>query len=204
MPCLVAEEKPHLVLLDLMLPGSDGIGLMQDILETAEVPVIFVSVYGQEEVVARAFDLGAADYVVKPFSATELVARIGAALRRRAASERAEPTEPYVLGDLTIDYAYRGVSVAGRPVPLTATEYRLLFELSVNAGQALTYERLLQRVWGMANFGDLRPMRTVVRNLRRKLGDGADNPTYIFTEPRVGYRMPKAERQEGSESQNVS
>ena len=129
--------------------------------------------------------------MVKPFSPTELVARIRAALRRRAAPERAEPTELYVLGDLTIDYVHRGVTLAGRPVLLTATEYRLLFELSVNAGQALTYERLLQRVWGLANSGDLRPMRTVVRNLRRKLGDDADNPTYIFTEP--SRRLPHGE-----------
>ena len=195
-PRLMAEEKPHLVLLDLVLPGTDGIELMRDILGTAGVPVIFLSVYGQDSTIARAFDMGAADYVVKPFSPTELVARIRAALRRRAAPERADPTGPYVLGDLTIDYVHRGVTLAGRPVPLTATEYRLLFELSVNAGQALTYERLLQRVWGLANSGDLRPMRTVVRNLRRKLGDDADDPTYIFTEPRVGYRMPKGEGQE--------
>ena len=194
-PRLMAEEKPHLVLLDLMLPGSDGIGLMQDILQTAEVPVIFVSVYGQEEVVARAFDLGAADYVVKPFSPTELVARIGAALRRRAG--------PYLLGDLAVNYAERRVTVAGRQVELTATEYALLYELSVNIGRVLTHDQLLQRVWGMERTGEPGLVRNVVKRLRRKLGDDADNPTYIFTEPRVGYRMAKAETPEQKKPVNT-
>ena len=191
---LVAEEKPDLVLLDLMLPGIDGIELMKDILAAGDVPVIFVSAYGRDELIARAFDMGAVDYVVKPFSPTELAARIRAALRKRAASE---PSEPYVLGDLTIDYAGRRVTLAGRPLPLIAMEYRLLAELSANAGRLLTYEHLLERVWGKRGSGDVRPMRTIVSKLRRKLGDDPDNPIYIFTEPRVGYRMPKGETPEG-------
>ena len=178
------------MLLDLMLPRTDGIKLMKDILDVADVPVIFLSAYGREDLIARAFDMGAADYVVKPFSPTELSARIRAALRRRAT---AEPSEPYVLGNLAIDYAGRRVVLAGRPVHLTPTEYRVLAELSANAGRVLTYERLLGRVWGEQSDGDVRPMRTMVGKLRRKLGDDADNPTYIFTEPRVGYRMPEGE-----------
>ena len=115
---LIEAEQPHLVLLDLMLPGTDGIELMQGILEIADVPVIFLSVYGQDEVIARAFDTGAADYVVKPFSPTELAARIRAALRRREAAARPEPTGPYVLGELTIDYAGRRVSLDGPSGPV--------------------------------------------------------------------------------------
>ena len=96
-----------------------------------------------------------------------------------------------------IDCAGRRVSVAGRPVRLTATDYRLLVELSANAGRTLTYGHLLERVWDGRRDGDLRPMRSAVRSLRRKLGDAADNPTYIFTEPRIGYRIARAETQEG-------
>ena len=187
---LVEEYKPHLVLLDLVLPGTDGIDLMKDIAETRDVPVIFLSAYGQDKLVARAFDMGAADYVVKPFSPTELLARIRAALRRR---DVPKPSEPYVLGDLTIDYDERRVTLAARPVELTAKEYRTLVELSTNAGRVLTYETLLRRVWGLDADADIRPMRTAINSIRRKLGDAAENPTYVFTELRVGYRMPKGE-----------
>ena len=185
---LVEDEKPELVLLDLMLPGTDGIELMTEILDVADVPVIFLSAYGREEQIAKAFDMGAADYVVKPFSATELSARIRAALRRRVAPE---PYEPYVLDDLTVDYARRRVVLAGRPVHLTPLEYRVLAELSAVAGRVVTYERLKGRMWGEKADLDLRPLRTIVGRLRQKLGDDADMPTYIFTEPRVGYRMPE-------------
>ena len=195
---LMAEEAPRLVLLDMMLPGSDGMELMKDIREVSDVPVIFLSVNGQEEVVARAFDMGAADYVVKPFSATELAARIRAALRKRAAPELAQPSEPYVRGDLTIDYPRRRVTVAGNPVELTDIEYRLLVELSVNAGRALTHERLLQRVWGPDKGEDSGPVRNIVKRLRRKLGEDAANPAFIFAEPRFGYRMEKGEEPEGA------
>ena len=121
---LIEQNRPHLVLLDLMLPGSDGIELMEAILDLTEVPVIFISAYGRDHVIARAFEAGAADYIVKPFSPTELVARIRAALRRRDAPYRAEPSKPYVLGDLTINYAERLVTVAGRPVRSYADRVR--------------------------------------------------------------------------------
>ena len=189
---LMEEERPHLVLLDLMLPGIDGIDLMKDIVAARDVPVIFVSAYGQDRLVARAFEMGADDYVVKPFSPTELVARIKAALRKRTLSE---PAVPYVVGDLTINYAERLVTLAGKPIDLTAIQYRLLIELSVNAGRVLTYEHLLKRVWGTDGDADVRPMRTSISAIRHKLGDDADNPTFIFTELRVGYRMPMGEGQ---------
>ena len=192
-PRLMAEQAPHLVLLDLVLPGSDGIELMQAIREIADVPVIFLSAYGQDEVVARAFDLGAADYVVKPFSPTELVARIRAALRKRAAPELAQPSQPYVLGELTVDYSQRRVTLAGRPVALTIIEYRMLVELSANAGRPLTHQHLLQRVWGPDQGENTAPVRNIVGRLRRKLGDDAGNPAYIFAEPSVGYRMEQGE-----------
>ena len=188
---ILESDRPRLVLLDLMLPGSDGIELMKSILDIAEVPVIFLSAYGRDEIIARAFEAGATDYMVKPFSPTELVARVRGALRRRKASSTGEPSEPFVLGDLVIDYAERRASVAGRSVHLTPTEYELLFELSVNAGRVLTFDALLDRVWGLGRSGDRGSVRTYVKRLRRKLREDAGNPKYIFAEPRVGYRMPK-------------
>ena len=190
---LVEQERPHLILLDLMLPGADGVELMQNIVETTDVPVIFLSTHGQEEELARALDLGAADYVVKPFSPVELAARIRAAVRRW---ETPEPAVPYMVGGLTIDYAERVVSLDGRPVELTDIEYRMLAELASNAGRVLTYEHLLRRVWRLHGDADVRRMRTVVSSLRRKLGDDAEHPTYIYTELRVGYRMPEGEAAE--------
>ena len=195
-PRLMEEKRPHLVLLDLLLPGSDGIEMMRDILKKADVPVIFVSVYGRDETVVRAFDMGATDYVVKPYSPTELAARIRAALRRRAAPRVPEPTEPYLLGNLAIDYAERRITVAGSPVALTPIEYGVLYELSVHGGRALTHDQLLKRVWAPERQGEPWLVREVVKRLRRKLGDDAQDPTYIFTVPRVGYRMAKREQQE--------
>ncbi len=192
-PRLIEEDKPHVALLDLMLPGTDGIELMRDIVETVSMPVVFVSAYGQDQFVAKAFEAGAADYVVKPFSPTELVERIRVAMRKR---EVPEPSTPYVMGDLAIDYQARTVALAGSPIRLTPIEYRTLVELSANAGRVVPYEHLLQRVWGTEGDADVRPMRTVVSTLRRRLGDDADNPTYIFTAPRVGYRMPKGQTNE--------
>ena len=157
---LVRMERPHLVLLDLVLAGADGLELMGDILALVNIPVIFLSGYGQDRVIAQALELGAEDYIVKPFSPTELAARIQAVLRRRAAPQRVEPPGPYVLGDLAIDYAHRRVTVAGREAQLTATEYDLLAELSVNAGRVVRHEELLQRVWGPDNPGSPKTIRT--------------------------------------------
>ncbi len=192
-PGLMEREQPHLVLLDLVLPGTDGIELMQDLLRIADVPVIFLSAYGQDQVIARAFEMGADDYIVKPFSPTELAARVQAALRRRTGPARMAPSEPYVRGDLTIDYAQRLVSVAGNPVRLTAVEYDLLRELSIHAGRVLTHQHLLQRVWGKTRTATPQVIRTHLNRLRRKLGEDGDNPSYIFAEPRVGYRMERPE-----------
>ena len=182
---IIRTEKPHLVLLDLLLPGTDGIELMESVPELADLPVIFISGYGRDETIARALELGAADYIVKPFSPTELTARIRAALRRRA-----EP-EPFALGDLAIHYEERRVTVAGRPVQLTATEYDLLRVLSVNAGRVSTYDSLIRQVWDGQDSGDPELVRTFVKKLRRKLGDDAGRPAYILNERGVGYRMAR-------------
>ena len=182
---IVRAEKPDLVLLDLMLPGTDGIALMESVPELADLPVIFISGYGRDETVARALESGAADYIVKPFSPTELAARIGAVLRRRARPE------PFVLGAIAIDYEKRRVTLAGRPVRLTATEYELLRVLSVEAGRVVTYEALLRRLWNGRRDRDAELVRTFVKKLRRKLGEDAAKPVYIFNERGVGYRMAR-------------
>ena len=185
---ILQAEKPALVLLDLMLPGTDGIELMTNVLELADQPVIFISGYRRDETVARALEAGAEDYIVKPFSPTELVARIRAALRRNA-----EP-EPFVLGELAVDYDRRRVSVGDRPVELTATEYELLRALAVNTGRVSTFDALLRQVWGARGNGDPKIVRAYVKRLRRKLGDDAGNPVYILNERGVGYRMAQNNR----------
>ena len=122
------------------------------------------------------------------------MARVRGALRRRLGSSN-EPSEPFVLGDLIIDYAARRVSVASTPVQMTPTEYKLLVELSVNARRVLTFDTLLDLVWGVGHTGGRGSVRTYVKRLRRKLGDSAEDPMYIVAEPRVGYRMEKREGQ---------
>ena len=180
---LIRAKKPHLILLDLMLPGIDGIELMERVPEMADVPVIFISGYGRDETIARALAMGAADYIVKPFSPTELTARVQAALRRQT------EVEPFLLGELAIHYEQRRVAVGGRRVELTATEYELLRVLSLNVGRVVTYDTLLRRVWHGRDSSDARLVRAFVKRLRRKLGDEVARPAYIFTERGVGYRM---------------
>ena len=193
---LIETRQPDLVLLDLLLPDTDGIQMMQDIPALADRPVIFLSAYGRDETIARALEVGAVDYIVKPFSPTELVARIQAALRKSNLS-----SETYQSGDLVINYEERRVTVDGCAVRLTATEYDLLRVLSTNAGRVVTYENLLRSVWRSRSSGDVRPVRAFVKKLRHKLGDDASNPTYIFTEPRVGYRMHRPD--DASEAASV-
>ena len=180
---IIRTEKPSLVLLDLMLPGTDGIALMESVPELADLPVVFISGYGRDETVARALKAGAADYIVKPFSPTELIARVEAALRRVARPE------PFALGALAIHYESHRVTVAGCKVTLTATEYELLRVLSLNAGRVVTYEALLRQVWGGREAGDMDLIRNFVKKLRAKLGEDAANPTWIFNVRGVGYRM---------------
>ena len=181
---LLEAVDPNLVLLNLVLPGTDGFELMKAI--SGETPVIFLSGRGRGQDIAKAFEMGAADYVVKPFSPTELVARVRAALRRRSSFFQ---RQPYAVGDLAIDFMERTVSVAGRPVSMTPTEYRLLYELAANAGRVVTHDQIIQRVWGEEHTVDERLLRSYIKNLRQKLGDDARNPCYIFTASRTGYRF---------------
>ena len=187
LPDLLKTHNPQLVLLDLLLPGTDGIELMQRVPKLADLPVIFISAYGRDETIVKALDAGAADYIVKPFSPTELTARVRAALRRRT-----EP-EPFLLGELAIRYEQRRVSVAGRPMELTTTEYELLRVLSLSAGRVLTYGSLLRQAWGgrYGGSGDPKLVHAVVRRLRRKLGDDPVRPAYILNERGVGYYLPR-------------
>ena len=171
------------MLLDLALPGTDGIALMQALPALADPPVIFVSAYGRGDTVARALEAGAADYIVKPSSPAELAAQVKLALAPHAGPA------PFRLGELVIDRATRWVAVAGRPVRLTAIEYRLLDALALAAGEATTYESLQRRVWG--ERGGSHPQ--VVRTLRRKLGDDEGKPKYILNERGLSYRLPAPE-----------
>ena len=184
---IVRTQRPCLVLLDLMLPGADGIELMETVPELADLPVIFISAYGRDETVARALEKGAADYLVKPFSATELTARIQAALRKHA-----DP-QTFVLGDLAVHYEERRVTVAGQPVPLTATEYDLLRLLTQNAGRVSTYEWLIRQLWNGPDSAEPDRVRTFIKQLRHKLGDDPKRPAWILNQRGVGYRVPKPE-----------
>ena len=192
-PNLMRENEPSLVVMDVMLPGTDGIKLMKQISATDDVPVIFLSAYHQDEVVVKAFDQGAVDYIVKPFSQSELLARIRAALRRQVFWRTTEPQGPYVRQGLSIDYDERRVAVHGRSVDLTATEYNLLYELSANAPRVIGYDELLQRIWGSRKERGRGLVRTVVKRIRQKLHDDAGEPQHIFTVPRVGYMMKRGD-----------
>ena len=187
---LLESERPQLVLVNLVLPGIDGFELLRRIRTDSHVPVIVLSGRGGGQDIAKAFELGVADYVVKPFSPAELVARIGATLRQAAAYPHGG-LEPYTCGDLVINHLERSVTVAGKPVRLTPTEYKLLFELSRFPGRVLTHDQLLNSVWSEDRPADQRLLRSFVKNVRQKLGDDARNPSYIFTQSGVGYRLSK-------------
>jgi PAS domain S-box-containing protein len=188
---LVELEEPDLLLMDLMLPGISGFELLRQIREISGVPVIFVTARDRDEDTVQALRMGADDYITKPFSPSELLARIEAALRRRVLSDQIEVRPPFVLKDLSVNFAQRQVTMAGQPVSLSATEYKLLYELVSHAGMVLTHDQILQRVWGPEYSGEAELVRSFIRNLRRKLGDSARDPSYIFTEPQVGYRMAR-------------
>jgi len=183
-----AAWRPDVILLDLGLPGAlDGFGVLQSLRPATRAAVIVVSVMPGEKDKVRALDLGADDYLVKPFGTEELVARIRAVLRRQVDVSAGEPVVR--AGDLAIDLARRSVTVGGRAVKLTPTEYELLRYLALHAGKPVTHSTLLRQVWGEYAVGDKYNTRYVVAQIRKKLGDDPANPRYIVNEPGVGYRL---------------
>jgi two-component system KDP operon response regulator KdpE len=182
-----AAWRPDVILLDLGLPGMDGFATLRALRPATRAAVIVVSVMPGERDKVRALDLGADDYVVKPFGTEELVARIRAVLRRQADVSSGEPV--IHSGELEIDLARRSVTVNGRSVHLTPTEYELLRYLALHAGKPVTHSTLLRQVWGEYAVGDKYNTRYVVAQIRKKLGDDPANPRFIVNEPGVGYRL---------------
>ena len=183
-----AEEHPDLVLLDITMPGPDGFAVCQAIRQRSAVPIIVLSARGQEKDKVKALDLGADDYLTKPFGVEELLARVRAALRR-GQQEGPATVEALEAGDLRIDFAARRVTVAGAEVRLTPTEYALLAQLARSAGKVLTHTVLLQRVWGPEYRDESDYLWAYVRRLRRKLEADPEHPRHLLTEPGVGYRF---------------
>jgi two-component system, OmpR family, KDP operon response regulator KdpE len=182
-----AARRPDIVLLDLGLPDLDGFAVLTRLRERSRAAVIVLSVMADERDKVRALDLGADDYLVKPFGLEELLARIRAVIRRQAAVSSGAAVVR--AGDLAIDLERRLVTVAGREVHLTPTEYELLRYLAVHAGKLVTHTILLREVWGSYAVGEAQNTRYVVAQIRRKLGDDPARPRYIATEPGVGYRL---------------
>jgi two-component system KDP operon response regulator KdpE len=187
---IVETQTPDLVLLDLMLPAVDGFDLCRDLRAQSSVGIIVVSARRGEQDKVRALNLGADDYMTKPFGVEELLARITATLRRsRVAAPPVATDGPLHFGDVTIDLDAQLVTKRGEPVHLTPTEFALLRELALSPGKLLSHSMLLRRVWGPGYETETEYTRVYVRRLRAKLEDD-DGPPLIVTEPRAGYRMP--------------
>jgi DNA-binding response OmpR family regulator len=182
------ESVVELIILDIMMPGPDGFEVCQAIRRETDVPIIMLSARGQERDVVRALNLGADDYLTKPFGVEEMLARVRAALRRTAQSE-STPRPPLILKDLEIDFAAQRVTVRGQVVQLTVTEYNLLAHLAVNAGRVLGHRALLQSVWGPEYGSETEYLWAYIRRLRRKIESEPSNPSYILTQPGVGYTL---------------
>jgi two-component system, OmpR family, KDP operon response regulator KdpE len=183
----IEREKPDLLILDLGLPGVSGIEVIRSVRVGSSLPIIVLSVRDDERGKVEALDLGADDYVTKPFGTEELVARIRTALRHRFQAQGAAPL--FVLGELAVDLVRRVVKRAGAEVHLSPKEYDLLAELVANAGKVLTHRHILMKVWGPAHTEDAQYLRVFIRNLRHKLEPDPARPQYILTEPGVGYRL---------------
>jgi two-component system KDP operon response regulator KdpE len=186
---MVALEQPNLVLLDILLPHElDGYGVCRRIREFSEVPVIMLTAKALESDVLHGFDVGADDYLTKPFNAKELVARVKAVLRRTQRPEEMV-TATLTCGELEINFARRAVKVRGEKVSLTRTEYALLRQLALNANRVMLHQDLLTTVWGPEYRNDIDYLRAYIRYLRQKLEENPHEPRYILTTPGVGYML---------------
>ena len=183
----VDRDKPDLIVLDLGLPDIDGVDLCREIRETVSVPIVVLSARGAEGDKVRALDVGADDYVTKPFGAEELLARIRAALRRSDAPP--PPSEPIVSGGLTIDRERFRVSRDGEEVRLTPKEFELLTYLAQHPGRVLTHRAILKAIWGPNAVDQPEHLRVLIGSLRKKIEANPSAPKYILTEPWVGYRF---------------
>jgi two-component system KDP operon response regulator KdpE len=187
---MTAIEQPHLILLDLVLTGTiDGYTVAQRIREFSDVPIIILTAKVRESDKLHGFDVGADDYITKPFSSKELLARIQAVLKRSQNDAARLARSEIVCGDLSIDLARHHVAVAGREVHLTPTEYSLLHELATHANQVLLHEQLLTAVWGEEYRNDIDYLRAYIRYLRQKIETDPANPKVILRCPGVGYML---------------
>lgn len=184
-----AIEEPDLIVLDLGLPDMDGKEVIARVREWSQTPILVLSVRQEEADKVEALDVGAQDYVVKPFGIKELLARIRTLLRDRAGAENAVNHAIVEIGDLHIDVAAHEVRKGGEPLKLTRKEFDVLWTLARHAGRIVTHRTLLHEVWGKAHEHDTQYLRVFVRQLRQKLGDDPASPRYIMNEPGVGYRM---------------
>jgi two-component system KDP operon response regulator KdpE len=190
----VREELPAAVLLDVAMPRMDGFEALEQIRQISDVPVIMLTVKGEEEDRVRGLDLGADDYVTKPFSPRELASRIRAVLRR-VGSATLDPSERLVIDeDLSIDFPRHEVIAGGEHIRLRPTEYRLLYHLVENAGWIVPHEVLMRKVWGPAYEGEKHLLRLYITYLRKKIEPDPSNPRYIFTERGIGYRFVDFDR----------
>lgn len=186
---LIRERMPDLVLLDVMMPDLDGFEVLQLIRESYQLPVIMLTAKGEEDDKVKGLELGADDYVTKPFSPRELVSRVRAVLRRNDQGATSEDGAIDVDEHLKIDFSRREVWLDGNLVKLRPTEYRLLYHLVQNAGWVLTYDQILSKVWGYEYRDEPHYVRLYVNYLRQKLEQDPANPQYILTERGVGYRF---------------
>lgn len=188
---MVRSRMPNLVILDVMMPGLDGYETLQILREISQVPVIMLTAKGEEEDRIRGLELGADDYVTKPFSPRELMSRVRAVLRRAEGSSSAGGGEDIIQVDdrLKLDFGKREVWVDGELVKLRPTEYRLLYHLVQNAGWVMTYDQLLTKVWGYEYRDETHYVRLYINYLRQKIEKDPSNPEYILTERGVGYRF---------------